>query len=97
MADIMDRMLSSLVKHKGSSETKSYLIGLERGRIWASDSADYFEMREWSEIDLEEYEDNVLPGNEEVHFRVLQTETSLEWDAYVKGWVDGVREIVSRY
>ncbi len=95
--DIMDRMLASLVRNTTSSQTKSYLIGLERGRIWASESADYFEIREWGELEIQEEEEQALPSNEELHFRVLQAETPLEWDSYVKGWVEGVREIKSQY
>jgi hypothetical protein len=95
--EIMDRMLESLVSNRSSSETKSYLIGFERGRIWASESADYFEVKEWSEIEVQETEEQMLPSNEEMHFRVLQAETPLEWAAYVKGWVEGVREVNSSY
>jgi hypothetical protein len=95
--DIMDRMLASLIRNKSSSETKSYLIGLERGRIWASESADYFEIREWGELEVQDEEEQTLPSNEELHFRVLQAETPLEWHPYVKGWVEGVREVKSQY
>ncbi len=97
MTDIMDKMLESLTKNKSSSETKSYLIGLERGRIWASDYADYFEAREWSEIDLKRFEDFVLPQEEVMHFKTLQSETPLEWEPYVKGWVVGVKETLAQY
>ncbi len=95
--EIMDRMLTSLIRNKSSSETKSYLVGLERGRIWASESADYFEIREWGELEIHEEEEQALPSNEELHFRVLQAETPLEWGSYVKGWVEGVREVKSQY
>lgn len=95
--EIMDRMLETLIRNKTSSDAKSYLIGLERGRIWASESADYFEMREWSEHEIRRHEEQMLPSTEELHFRVLQAETPIEWDPYVRGWVDGVREVKSRY
>jgi hypothetical protein len=96
MDEIMDRMVDSLVKNKAPSEKKSYLIGLERGRIWA-DSADYFQMKEWSEENIEEFEDLVLPGEEATFFKVLQNETPIEWQPYIKGWIDGVKEVISTY
>jgi len=96
MTEIMDKVLDSLVRNKTDSAMKSYLVGLERGRIWASaESRDYYERREWSELNPEEFEDNVLPEKEELHFRVLQAETPLDWESYVKGWVAGVKEVVS--
>lgn len=95
--EMMDRMLNSLVHNRTESEMKSYLVGLERGRIWASGTSDYFEMREWSEMKPEEYVENFLPKKEEMHFRILQAETPLEWESYVKGWVAGVKEIASEY
>lgn len=97
MAEIMDEMIESLLRNKDGSESKSYLIGLERGRIWASGDADYFEMREWSEVKAEDFDDLILPHKEEMHFKVLGAETPLEWEAYLKGWIDGVREIAEMY
>jgi hypothetical protein len=96
MDEIMDKMLDSLVRNKAPSDKKSYLIGLERGRIWA-DSADYFEMREWSESDIEEFDDLILPQDEVAYFMLLKNETPIEWQPYVKGWVDGVKEIADSY
>ena len=93
----MSGVLDGLLRDRAPSEAKSYFIGLERGRVWAQDSADYFEMRQWSEERAEEFDDLVLPGTEERHFRVLMTETPLEWAAYLKGWIDGVREIRAQY
>ena len=93
----MSEVIDKLVKITDSSEEKSYLIGLERGRIWAEDEADYFELREWSELEAREFERFVLPGNEERHFHVLRTETPLEWHAYIRGWLEGVKEVYRRY
>ncbi|MBU0532866.1 hypothetical protein KKB44_05230 [Candidatus Micrarchaeota archaeon] len=97
MSDIMTEMVERLARNRDASESKSYFIGLERGRIWASDDADYFEMREWSELEAENFDDLELPPREELHFKVLGAETELEWNAYLKGWLDGVREIVETY
>ena len=97
MTEIMDEVIEHLAKNKTSSETKSYLIGLGRGRIWASNHADYFEIKEWSETKPEEFKDFVLPNEEKLHFKILQSETPLDWKPYVKGWVDGVKEISSEY
>ena len=93
----MSGVLDSLLHDKSRSDAKSYLVGLERGRIWAEDHADYFELREWSEQDADKFEDLVLPHKETQHFRILMMETPLEWSAYLKGWIDGVKEIRRRY
>jgi hypothetical protein len=97
MPDIMHEMVERLLHNKEPSESKSYLIGLERGRIWASSDADYFEMREWSELNADNLDEVVLPPREEMHFKVLGSESTLEWEAYVKGWFDGVKEIAESY
>ncbi len=93
----MTEILERLLRNKCASSTKSYFIGLERGRVWAEDQADYFEMRQWSELEAAEFDDLVLPQNEERHFKILRSETPLEWEDYLRGWLDGVREIVRRY
>ncbi len=93
----MTEILERLLRNRSSSSTKSYFIGLERGRVWAEDQADYFEMRQWSELDAAEFEDLILPNNEEMHFKILRSETPLEWEDYLRGWLDGVREIVRKY
>lgn len=93
----MSGVLERLLRDKDSSEAKSYFIGLERGRIWAEDYADYFELREWSEEDATRFEDLILPHNEVKYFRLLTMETPLEWNAYLKGWIDGVKEIRQKY
>ncbi|MEW6036427.1 MAG: hypothetical protein AB1529_07490 [Candidatus Micrarchaeota archaeon] len=93
----MSEVLERLLRDKSSSDAKSYLIGLERGRIWAEDHADYFEMREWSEQEAGEFDDLILPHQEERQFRLLRSETPLEWTSYLKGWLEGVREVVKRY
>ncbi len=93
----MSGVLERLLGNKASSEAKSYFVGLERGRIWAQDHADYFELREWSEEEAGDFEDLVLPHNEAHHFRLMTAETPLEWGAYLKGWIDGVREIREQY
>ena len=89
-------LINRLLGNNANGDKKSYLIGLERGRIWASEDADYFTMREWGDIDPRELE-AVLPHEEEMHFRILSDESPLEWEAYVKGWIEGVKEIASRY
>jgi hypothetical protein len=91
----MPGIIESLVKMKGSSKNKAYFVGLHRGRIWASDFADYFEMKEWSTMDHKEFDRLVLPHNEKLHFSVLSSETELEWQEYLRGWIDGVKEIAT--
>lgn len=93
----MSEMIERLARMKGVSEAKSYLIGLERGRIWAEDVADYFEIRQWSELTLESPKEVALPNTEEEHFHVIGAETGLEWEAYVRGWLEGVKEIYRKY
>jgi hypothetical protein len=93
MSDLGDEIL----RNRDSSETKSYIIGLERGRIWAEDYADYFTMREFSELDVDELTHFSLPNEEERHYRIIAMESPLELRAYLKGWVAGVREVVKRY
>lgn len=90
----MPFILEKILRSAPSGDAKSYIVGLERGRIWASEDADYFDMREWAE--LKEIE-SILPKEEELHFRILQNDAELEWSAYTKGWIDGVKEIASRY
>ncbi len=92
----MPFILEKLLKRAAPGDTKSYLVGLERGRLWASEDADYFDMKEWADLSLKEM-DAILPKNEELHFRILQHDGELEWGAYVRGWVEGVKEIASRY
>jgi hypothetical protein len=87
MANIMNEMVEKLLQS----------IGLERGRIWASGDADYFEIREWCEVELDSFDDLVLPPREDMHFKVLSAEAELEWKPYLKGWVDGVKEIAETY
>ena len=93
----MSVLLEMLKQNKDFSMSKSYLIGLERGRVWAEDCADYFEMREWSESEVNEFDDLILPDNESIHFRIMSDETPLDWNAYLKGWIEGVREIKQKY
>jgi hypothetical protein len=87
----------NLLRNRERSETKSYIVGLERGRVWAEDYGDYFTVREFSELDVEELMHLELPHDEERYFRVLSTESPLEWKSYLKGWVAGVREVVGKY
>jgi hypothetical protein len=93
MSDVGDNLL----RNRDLSETKSYFVGVERGKAWAEDYGDYFTMREYSELDVEELMHIKLPHEEERHFHILSTESPLEWRAYLKGWVAGVREVVKRY
>lgn len=92
MNDIGD----SLLMNRDPSERKSYLIGLERGRIWAMEYADYFDMRGYCGIDIAELGDLKLPEGEERHFRVISMESPLEWRAYISGWLAGVKESSGR-
>ncbi|MFH0737968.1 MAG: hypothetical protein V1827_05100 [Candidatus Micrarchaeota archaeon] len=92
----MSDLAGMLAKDKEASDAKSYLIGLERGRVWAEDHADYIERKEWSELDADQFDELVLPGNEEMHFRLLMDETSVEWSAYLRGWLHGVKESVGK-
>lgn len=87
----------NLLRDRDPSLSKSFIVGLERGRIWAEDYADYFTMREMSELDVDELLHFNLPSDEERHFRILSSESHLEWRHYIKGWVAGVREVVKRY
>lgn len=91
----MSEILERLVGNREASEAKSYFIGLERGRVWAEDYADYFEIREWAELDDDG--DLTLPTDEDVHLRMLMAETRLEPDAYVRGWLAGVKEALADY
>ncbi len=93
MSDLGDNLL----RNRDKSESKSYFVGLERGRIWAQEYADYFQMREYSELNLDELLHFDLPDDEERHFRLLSTESPLELQAYLRGWVAGVREIRNGY
>ncbi len=90
----MSAVIETLIRNRDVSEAKSYLIGLERGRTWAEDYADYFEIRRWSELKDGEL---VLPPYEELHLRALSNKTPIETAAYFRGWRDGVREIRRQY
>lgn len=86
-----------LIRNKERSEMKSYLIGVERGIAWAENSRDYFRIREWSELSHEEFDDLVLPDLEKPLFMLMCIETPLDWRAYLKGWLEGVKEIRHSY
>jgi hypothetical protein len=88
----MSDVKEMLVRLKAASVSKSYLIGLERGRVWAMDSADFFELRQWKDFGGDDFANISLPGAEEAHYHVLKAETALEWGQYVRGWIDGVKE-----
>lgn len=90
----MSAIIEKLVQNRDASEAKSYIIGLERGRTWAEDCADYFEMRWLSELDEREF---ALPETEEAHFRALLKKTQLETEAYLRGWKAGITEIRRTY
>ncbi len=90
-------VLESLVRIKDLSSSKSYFTGLERGRIWAENHADYFEIREWSEANHEEFDDLILPGREREEFYMIDSQSRMDWRAYLKGWLEGVREIREKY
>ena len=92
----MSGILEKLLRNRAPSTSKSYLIGLERGRIWAEDYADYFEVKEWGEIEPESLSSVTLPHNEELHFKVLGAESELELESYIKGWLEGVKEIAGK-
>ncbi len=82
-------LIERLVGMKAPSQSKSYFIGLERGRIWAEDG-DYIEVRRWSAF-RGEYLDVALPDYEEMHYLVLNAESRIEWVQFVRGWIDGVK------
>jgi len=82
--------------NKARSSSKSYFVGLERGRIWANDYADYFEVKEWSDLAGEDFTRLNLPDSEELHFKMLGSETPLEWDDYLQGWLAGVKEAAGK-
>jgi hypothetical protein len=87
----------NLLRNRDQSDAKSYIVGLERGKVWAEDYADYFTMREFSELDIDELVHIDLPGDEERHFRLLSTESPLELRAYIRGWLAGVKESIKRF
>jgi hypothetical protein len=93
----MSDIIEGLLRIKHSSDAKSYFVGLERGRIWAEDSADYFEMRQWSESRHSEFDYLVLPRGEDTYFSVLKRDSPLEWTEYLRGWIDGVKQVVREY
>jgi hypothetical protein len=80
-----------------AGESRSYLAGMDRGRVWAEDMADYIEIKEWSETEVKGPEDTVLPHGEETHFHIISAEAPLEWQAYVRGWLKGVKEVFEKY
>jgi len=86
----MSGIVEALKRNMQRSDAKSYFLGRERGMFWA-EGADYFEMREWSEADIGEFDELVLPHEEGMHFTILSSETPLEWQAYLKGWLEGVK------
>jgi hypothetical protein len=88
----MSELIEKLVRLKAPSQTKSYFIGLERGRIWAMDIADYFELKEWNGVGGGDPAMIALPVDEEQHYHTLTAESDIEWAQYVKGWLDGVKE-----
>lgn len=93
----MSGIAEALLGDKDHGEIKSYLVGIERGKAWASKTGDYFKVREWSEANIEEFDDLVLPDLEKRIFILMSIETPLEWRAYLKGWLEGVKEIRRQY
>lgn len=85
----MTEIIEQLLKMKAPSQSKSYFIGLERGRIWAEDEGDYVEVRQWSGSGY--HSGIALPGNEEMHYHVIKAESHIEWEPFVRGWIDGVK------
>lgn len=90
-------LIDALKRNPESSEAKSYFIGMERGREWAEDCADYFDIRRWGDYPPEEAEHAELPEEEDGYFHALRRDTPLEWHPYLKGWLAGVRQIRERY
>jgi hypothetical protein len=93
----MNDLIEKLLRSKATSQSKSYLIGIERGRLWAEDTADYLNLREWHEYQGEDSMAVMLPKEEELHYHVLKSETGIEWNQYVRGWVSGVKEIARKH
>jgi hypothetical protein len=93
----MSELIDGLLRNRDASDAKSYFVGLERGRVWAEDHADYYEMREWSQVSHSEFDYLVLPHGEDRHFQVLGKDSPLEWNEYLRGWIEGVKQIVKEY
>ncbi|MFH1394326.1 MAG: hypothetical protein ABII71_00675 [Candidatus Micrarchaeota archaeon] len=89
----MSDLIEKLKKNQDSSGVKSYYIGLERGRIWAEDIADYFDLRTWSEYGEKDMEVLDLPHDEGPYYLMLKNETPLEWEEYLRGFLEGVKEV----
>ena len=87
----MSELIEQLLKMKAPSQSKSYFIGLERGKTWAEDDGDYLEIREWSDFGGSDYRNVALPGDEEMHYHLLNAESDIEWTQFVRGWIDGVK------
>jgi hypothetical protein len=88
----MSELIEKLVRMKTPSQSKSYFIGVERGKIWAEDEGDYLEIRKWIDFGGSDYLNISLPDNEETHYHVMKAETDIEWEHFVRGWIDGVKE-----
>lgn len=88
----MSEIIENLLKFRTSSQSKSYLIGLERGRLWAEDEADYFDLRRWVEFRDDDISCVTLPEQEEALYNILKAESSIEWEQFVRGWIAGVKE-----
>ena len=90
---MFEDIIDSLIRNKDRSQAKSYLIGFERGQIWATDFADSIQVRQWSEENHIEFEDLVLPDDEVDEYHMLNSLSPLEWQDYLKGWLEGVRDM----
>ncbi|MGV8084689.1 MAG: hypothetical protein ACP5N9_00360 [Candidatus Bilamarchaeum sp.] len=84
--------------HEASlSKDKSYFLGYKRGREWAHNHADYIEVRQWGNHELTDFDDLVLPKDEEIYFRDINCSNELDWQHYLKGWLDAVKEARKKY
>lgn len=92
----MNVFIEKLLRVKGASQSKSYLIGLERGMLWAEDVADYFDLKDWSQYREDDALSVVLPEDEETAYKILKAETPIEWENYVRGWLNGVKTVARK-
>ncbi len=93
----MTALIEQLKSNPDGGYSKSHILGIERGRIWSEDFADYFDLREWSEYEPEDVEAEDLPHDEYLHYLELCREIEMEWEPYIKGWLYSVKEARKRY
>lgn len=78
--------------HNSLSKDKSYFLGYQRGHVWAVNHADYIDLRQLSEYNIEDFSETHLPKDEEMYFRYINRNNELDSDNYLSGWLDAVKE-----